>query len=170
MALMYNSFSLKRIGMFMKLRQMVNTCEMGKRAALVQSRCAGAYEDSFFTPFTSAEDAKRNIKAIAVRPIVDITSAFANLALCLSNFSIGLLTEAFGLLTLNSSDLRLGSDLMEISRNQLFISAYIAVSAITDCLDACARLLTHSMTTFGVASVNVIEDIVAPSQRASSLK
>ncbi|MFT4060452.1 MAG: hypothetical protein QM652_12995 [Legionella sp.] len=107
------------------------------------------YDNSYFQPFDSFSDAKKNVKSIIFQPIIDAYLALTFLQWSLIHTTFGLANIAIGTITFDLDDLMTGSHNIERGITDLFDACYLAISIITDCLDNILRLATHTLATIG---------------------
>lgn len=132
--------------------------------------CSGHYQDSFFKPFNSFSSAKKNVKALAALPIINLGLALhATLnALVLTTF--GLANLAIGAATFDLKELKCGGANLKVGARCLVSALYHAVSIINDTLETLVRLVTHSLATvaLGVSkTAEAISECFNPSSASS---
>lgn len=128
-----------------------------KKDILKLFNCSGAYQDSFFRPFESFSDAKKNVKSLAAFPIINLNYALLFTSTSLTNCILGLANIIIGITTFDSSDLKHGGRNLKDGAMHLISALYYAASIIIDTLDTLVRLITHSLATVALVPSKIAE-------------
>lgn len=121
-----------------------------KQSKLEEFKCAGAYQNSFFKSFYSFTDAKRNVKAIAAWPFINLSLALHQALNSLVYSAFGVANIAIGAVTFDLDELKQGCHNVKSGANFLLGALYHAVSIIIDTLNTLLRLVTHSLATLAL--------------------
>ena len=108
------------------------------------------YQSSFFTPFNSSSEAKNNVKALAIQPIL-------NLLLALTFTISGAIFIACGAVSFDLTKLKYGAFNLVKGALNIVASLYYLVSIITDTLETLVRLVTHSLATVALRVWGVMQ-------------
>lgn len=137
---------------FMNITNVILKIETNKLHTATERSYQGPFANSFFEPFGSLtvspwQDAKSNLKACFARPITDLSGSLFNAVVALSCLISSIQDAFFGLIFLDFEQLNSSAKFLDKAINNTIASAYLAISALSDCLDAVARLITHSLAT-----------------------
>lgn len=130
-----------------------------KKDNLIGLMCSGHYQDSFFKPFNSFSDAKKNVKALAALPILNLANALHATLNALFLTIFGLANLAIGAATFDLNELKCGGASLKDGARSLMGVLYHAVSIITDTLGTLVRLVTHSLATVALGVSKTAEAI-----------
>ncbi|MBN9231963.1 MAG: hypothetical protein J0I93_14100 [Legionella sp.] len=121
-----------------------------KQRRLNDFMCSGDYQNSFFKPFTSFSDAKKNVKAIAALPLINLGLAL-NLTLeALMTSTFGVANIVIGAETFDLDEIKCGGTNITLGAMSFLCALYYGASMILDTLDTFIRLVTHSLATIGL--------------------
>ena len=140
-----------------------------KQRNLTAYMCAGEYQNSFFKPFDSFFDAKRNVKAIAAYPIINLSLTLHSILNALVSTTFGVANIVIGAATFDLKELKGGGENLKTGGKSLMGALFYALSIVTDALITLVRLVTHSLATvaLGVCKTGeAVAECCNPSERS----
>ena len=115
------------------------------------------YQSSFFTPFNSSSEAKNNVKALAIQPILNLLLALSRTYEALTFTISGAIFIACGAVSFDLTKLKYGAFNLVKGALNIVASLYYLVSIITDTLETLVRLVTHSLATVALRVWGVMQ-------------
>lgn len=157
---------------------MFKRAKKNKTAKVESYGIDGPYADSFFSPFKRAtyyypnsvedeinvsafNDAKQNVKAIVLYPVVNAFLSVESLLKSLRNLFFAAANILSGVISADSDDLFAGVEALGKSIGNFIDACYFAVSIVIDCLDSLIRFITHSFATLTQGALNAGKAISA---------
>ncbi|RUR07228.1 hypothetical protein [Legionella sp. km772] len=131
-----------------------------KQSRLDEFKCLSAYQNSFFKSFCSFTDAKRNVKAIAALPIINLALGLHQALNSLFYAALGVANIAIGAVTFDLNELNQGCQNVKSGINFLLGALYHAASIVIDTLTTLLRLVTHSVATVALGIGKIGETIL----------